>query len=553
MVVNRETKGRRCFSLSVHVGLGNRSLDRMSAAGTDRSVRWWIAGCVGALLAGALGWNGLVRDATGQERVMAAGGMLLIAGAALYLWALLLARFSVRTRLLVLFGAPLAGALISSLVEVRGVSGNLVPLLRWRLGADPEAALELPTAPPSFSAPAPEAAHPWLDFPRFLGPTADATVRGVRLARDWEARPPRLVWRRAVGPGWSGFAVSGTAAITQEQRETRELVVCYDLETGAVRWSHADEVRFDSVIGGIGPRATPTIHGERVLTVGGTGILNCLDLASGERAWSHSMIAENGGRVNTWGTSCSPLVLDGRVIVSAGGSDGCSLVAYDLESGALLWTGGDDGAGYSSPKLFELAGAPQIVAFNASSVVAHDPLDGRVLWKYPWSERNPNVAQPVAVGDDDIVVSSGYGVGAERLRIAREGEGDFTVERIWKTLAMKAKFANFVLRGGHLYGLDDGILTCVEVEGGRRRWKGGRYGHGQLLLVDDVLLVSAEDGSLVLVEAVADEHRELARTDALNRKTWNSPALAAPYLLVRNDSEAACFELPLEEGPRGGG
>jgi outer membrane protein assembly factor BamB len=263
------------------------------------------------------------------------------------------------------------------------------------------------------------------------------------------------------------------------------------------------------------------------------------------------VITENDGSMNTWGTSCSPLVVDGRVVVSTGGSRGRSLVAYDLESGELAWSGGDDGAGYSSPKLLELAGARQIVAFNASSVAAHDPADGRVLWSYPWSERNPNVAQPVSVADEELVLSSGYGVGAERLRILRDAAGAFSVERVWRSRALKAKFANFALREGHLYGIDDGILTCVEIEGGRRGWKGGRYGHGQLLLVDDLLLVTAEDGSLVLVEAVPDEHRELARVDALGQKTWNSPALAAPYLLLRNDVEAVCFELVLEEGSGG--
>ncbi|MDP6538912.1 MAG: PQQ-like beta-propeller repeat protein [Planctomycetota bacterium] len=522
----------------------------MSTTGSRRAVRWWIAGAIVALSAAVLAWNGLVREATGQERVMAAGGTLLCTGAALYAWAVLLSRFRARTRLAVLVCVPLLALAGRGLFEVRGVSGNLIPLLRWRLAADPEAGLSSPEA--EVAAPAPEASAS-LDFPRFLGPDADAVVRGVRLARDWEAHPPRLLWRRAVGPGWSGFAVRGSAAITQEQRKGSELVVCYDLLTGAVRWSHADEARFDSVIGGIGPRATPTIHGGRVLTVGGTGILNCLELATGEPLWSHSMVVENGGSMNTWGTSCSPLVVGGRVVVSAGGPDGHSLVAYDLETGEVAWRGGDDGAGYSSPKLLELAGTPQIVIFNSSSVAAHDPGDGRVLWTHPWSERNPNVAQPVPVGPDDLVLSSGYGVGAERLRVGRDEAGAFTVERVWHSRALKAKFANFVLREGHLYGLDDGILACVDAERGRRSWKGGRYGHGQLLLVEDLLLVGAEDGSLVLVEAVSDGHHELARADALDQKTWNSPALAAPYLLVRNDLEAACFELALEEEPNGGG
>ncbi|MCZ6596174.1 MAG: PQQ-binding-like beta-propeller repeat protein, partial [Planctomycetota bacterium] len=200
-----------------------------------------------------------------------------------------------------------------------------------------------------------------------------------------------------------------------------------------------------------------------------------------------------------------------------------------------------------SPQIATLAGAPQILIFNHASFAGHDPEDGRVLWEVPWSGRNPNVAQLVPVGDDALIVSAGYGDGCARYRIARDAEGGFTATQAWRSRRLKAKFANFVHRDGSLYGLDDGIFTCVDAADGRRRWKGGRYGHGQLILIGDVLLVMAETGDVVLVEATPAEHREIASLSVFADKTWNSPAFAAPYLLVRNDVEAACFELPLAE------
>jgi len=128
------------------------------------------------------------------------------------------------------------------------------------------------------------------------------------------------------------------------------------------------------------------------------------------------------------------------------------------------------------------------------------------------------------------------------VRRTAEGLG---VDLVWSSLALKAKFTNVVWRDGFLYGLDDGILTCVDAANGERRWKGGRYGHGQTLLVDDLLLVLAEDGQVARVEAEPTAYRELGRFAALSGKTWNVPALSGSRLVVRNDREAACFELPL--------
>jgi outer membrane protein assembly factor BamB len=477
-----------------------------------------------------------------QNQVIATTLTLFATLLALLLWLLLLSRLRWRVRLILFAAAILLLVAARFSVQIRGVSGDLVPLVAWRWTPVPEESLGELSAE---DAPALETSSDH-DYPQFLGPERDGAVRGVRLARDWSSHPPREVWRRAVGAGWSGFAVAGRYAVTQEQRGDREVVVAYHLETGAVLWSHQDEARFTHPLGGIGPRATPTLREGRVYSLGATGILNCLDLETGRRIWTRNILEDNDARQPMYGAASSPLVVDDLVVVSAGGTDGRSLVAYHRETGDPVWGGGDKRAGYSSPVVATLAGRRQILIFADPEVAAHDPLDGRVLWRQPWPG-GEKVANPMPLPGDRVLASSGYGFGSKLYQVRASEDGSLESEILWETTRLKAKFANPVHREGYLYGLDDGVLACLDLEDGERRWKGGRYGHGQVILVDDLLLVQAEDGDVVLVEAVPEEHRELGRIAALQGKTWNNPALAGGYLLVRNSEEAACYELALEE------
>jgi outer membrane protein assembly factor BamB len=507
----------------------------------------WVPASIVLLALGAIAWVRLLLDLDGQTAFLATIAIAISAGLLLLLWTVALSGLTGRARLGTLAGAILAALLLWGLVRIDGVSGNLVPILRWRFSAKADMtldreALERPRLAGSTSAPSKVA---WLDYPQFLGPGRDATVRGVKLFTNWARTSPLQLWRVKIGAGWSAFAVAGAAAFTQEQRGPLEMVTCYALLTGDIIWSHQDRTRYETTIAGIGPRATPTVDGDRVYALGATGILNCLDRDTGRQHWTRDIIEENGSRVKQWGMSGSPLVHGDLVIVSAGNKEGRSLVAYHKLTGEPAWHGGTDGAGYSSPRPAVLAGVPQILILNHASVAAHDPADGKVLWEEPWAGDNPTAADPLLMAGNRVMVSSGYGVGCAVFQIERTPEGGLRSRAVWRAKSLKAKFSNFVQRDGFVYGLDDGILACVDVATGERRWKGGRYGHGQMILVEDLLLVSTEDGEVALVQAAPAAHRELSRFRALDGKSWNSPALAAPYLLVRNAEEAACYELPL--------
>jgi hypothetical protein len=367
----------------------------------------------------------------------------------------------------------------------------------------------------------------------------------VRIVTDWTASPPAELWRRPVGPGWSSFAVRGDLAYTQEQRGEDELVSCYRSSTGEPVWRHRDSVRFWESNGGAGPRATPALHGDRVYTLGATGIVNALDAGTGAVAWTRNAAAETGKPVPDWGFASSPLVIDDLVVVAVAGQ----LVAYDRRTGDRRWLGPAGGGGYSSPHYATIDGVPQIVLLRGARSTSVAPADGHLLWEHT-AEPAVSIVQPALTPDGDILVSPGDamgGTGMRRVSVSHGQDGWTTRER-WTSRGLKPYFNDFVVHGGHAYGFDGSILACIDLATGERAWKGGRYGNGQLLLVrdQDLLLVLSEDGDLALVKASPDRFTEVARAPAIAGKTWNHPVLVRDVLLVRNGEEMAAFKLALE-------
>ena len=472
------------------------------------------------------------------------------------LWFLFGSRQPWWMRVAVPLGLAAAGWLFLTVFRFEAVSGNFVP--RFALRAS-EKADRLLGQPGGGSAVVDLAATTPDDFPQFLGPDRSAAIHHVRLARDWDSNPPRLVWRQEIGAGWSGFAVVNGHALTLEQRGDSELVTCYDVDTGEVEWAHSTEARYDSTVAGTGPRSTPTVDGGTVYAQGAAGHLLALDGATGQVLWERQMQAEFGMTADQelrdlpYGRAGSPLIVGDLLVLPAGGpSDGrtVSLVAYDKRSGERVWEGGEDQISCASPTLANLAGVEQILIVNESSASGHDPATGRLLWSHPREARsnaNANVSNAVAVPPDRVFLSKGYGLGAELLQLSPAADGTFDVRQLWQSnRVMRTKFTNVAIREGHVYGLSDGILECVDLETGERVWKGGRYKHGQILLVDDLLLVLAESGEMFLVEATPEKRNHvLGSFQAIEGKTWNTFALFGSRLVVRNGREAAAYELPL--------
>ncbi|MBI4874431.1 MAG: PQQ-binding-like beta-propeller repeat protein [Acidobacteria bacterium] len=476
---------------------------------------------------------------------------------ALVVWAVVGRSLAVGSRRVALVAAILAACGFWAFVQTEGVTGEGRLQLAWRWKKTPEQQLLAraggePAASPA-AVPAPAAVKPpktaarmHAGWPGFRGPHRDGIVTGTRIKTDWAASPPVELWRRPVGPGWSSFAVGGGLLYTQEQRGEFEVVACYDAATGKPVWTHRDTARFWESNAGAGPRGTPALHDGRIYTLGATGIVNSLDAGNGAAIWTRNAASDTGAQVPGWGFASSPLVVDDLVVVAASGR----LAAYGLSTGAPRWVQTEGSVSYSSPHLLTIGGMAQIVFLNQAGATGVAPADGKALWKHPWP--GGAILQPAPTADGGVLIASSDmsgGVGVRRLTVAN-GSGGWTAEEVWTSRGLKPYFNDFVVHSGHAFGFDGGILACIGLHDGQRKWKGGRYGHGQLLLLadQDLLLVLSEEGELALVAAVPGQFTEIARFPALEGKTWNHPVLAGDILLVRNGQEMVAFRLSLAGG-----
>ena len=513
-----------------------------------------------------------------------------VLGLALVVWAMASRRLGNGQRRATLVAAILLACGLFTLLRTSGVSSAAFVNLHWRWTPTPEERLlareptALPSAPkpaqtpepprvaqvsdapktPTPSAPAakpsekppasranepvvapsaPAATETRVRWPGFRGPERDGVVRDVQIKTDWAASPPVELWRRPIGPGWSSFAVGGDSLYTQEQRGDDEIVACYKVSSGEPVWRHRDAARFWESNGGAGPRGTPTLSNGRVYTIGATGIVNALDARDGAVMWSRNAASDTKSKVPYWGFTSSPLVVGDLVIVAASGT----LAAYDLAAGKPRWVGPHHGGSYSSPQLATIGGVAQILLLSPPGVISVAPADGALLWEHKWE--GGAIVQPGMTADGDVLINAMDamgGQGTRRIAVAR-GTGGWTVKERWTSNGLKPYFSDFVVHKGHAFGFDGRILACIDLEDGKRQWKGGRFGNGQLVLLpeQDLLLVLSEEGELGLVEATPDQFKELARFPAIEGKTWNHPVLVGDVLLVRNGEEMAAFRLAL--------
>jgi outer membrane protein assembly factor BamB len=332
-----------------------------------------------------------------------------------------------------------------------------------------------------------------------------------------------------------------------EQRSGDEAITCYELESGRELWATRYPGRFNpDTMGPGGPRATPTISGDRIYALGGTGVLSCLQARTGKVIWRRNALEDAKGQNITWGMAGSPLAYKDKVYVSPGGRS-AAVIAYHARTGEPVWKSGNRTAGYASPMLARVAKVTQLFIFDGEGLSAYNPDVGKPLWHYPWkTDFGVNASQPIVVDDQHVLLSSAYDRGAALLRIVRRDEV-LAVEPVWTNRNLKLKFGGGVFHKGFIYGPDDSIMVCIDARTGARCWKGGRYGNSQVLLVAGRLIIQCQNGDLALVEATNQEHREIIRFPALEGETWNYPAIGESKLLLRNDRQMMCYDLSSSE------
>ena len=457
----------------------------------------------------------------------------------------------------------LAGFGFSILLRNEGMTGEYKMGTHWRWSRTPEELMlassqsqkALNVAIPAKSADnvqksAMTLANP--EWPGFRGPDRAARWLGPRISTNWTAHPPEQLWRISVGPAWSSFAVAGQLLFTQEQRGPMETVVCYDAEAGREIWKREIEARFDDPLGGPGPRATPTLASDGLYVTGATGTFIRLDPLTGAVVWKQDLTTMAQRKAPMWGFAASPLITGGFAIVYAGGPGGKGLLAFDVTSGALRWSAASATDSYASPQLNAIWDEQLVLMLTNDGLLLVDPATGRERLKYDWKFQQYRALQPRVIENGIVLLPTPMSTGTRAIRITK-ANGQFAAEELWTSQNLKPDFTDLVTYQGYAYGNDAGIWTCIDLKTGERKWKGGRYGKGQALLLENsgLLLIAAEQGQVALVSADPNRYNEVASFKALEGKTWNHPVLVGDRLYVRNAQEAAAYKLPSAE-PKGG-
>lgn len=525
----------------------SQNMDNSQDNSSSRKKTRWSFPIVILILALVVQLGGASRmvDQDGTLQALVVMGTWMVAILAILIWWLIFSRLPGLIRLAGIAGMAAIVALCVGLFRFDGFTGGFKPHFSFRFSdSNEERAIKFFADSKTTTAGAggvltvSEA-----DWPKFGGRLGDQVAHGESIRIDWDANPPRALWRQPVGAGWSSFAIIGELAFTQEQRGEFECVVCYDALTGEQKWIHRDRERFEESAGGPGPRATPTVHDSKLYTLGATGVLNCLNPLNGEVFWSTNIVKDCGGALIEWAAAGSPVIHDDLVLVNPATSS-TFLAAYNRLTGERRWLAKKAQAGYATPIVAKIGGKNQVIMYRASGVGGYSPEDGSELWFFEWINNTKiNVAQPMVLPDESIFISTGYGGGSARLELSREG-GTWSAKSLWeRPNRFKLKFNGGIIRGNHVYGLDESVLACFDLEKGERTWKRGRYGYGQMLMVEDRLLILTEQGEVALVEVNPQAMNELVRFQAIEGKTWNHPVLNRGLLFVRNDTEAACFDL----------
>ncbi len=471
-------------------------------------------------------------------------------GIVLFALALIVMRnvLSVR-RTWVALGCALLGFLISTMLRTDGMWGNFAVELDWRWNKTAEQKLveqksASEKAPVSIDAAEVAASLAKAEWPNFRGPNYNSTQPGVTIDKDWAANPPREVWRIAVGPAWSSMLIAGDLLFTQEQRGDNEAVVCYRATDGQELWTSEIASRFFEPLGGLGPRATPTLADDSLYTLGAEGWLQCIDATSGESKWKVDLRSVAKREPPMWGFSASPYVSESSVIVYAGGEEK-GIVAFDRNDGTEQWSAPCGKDSYASVQTMRFDGVDYLAILSDEGLHLYDPQNGNVRLNYEWKHQGYRSLQPQLLDGNKVLIPTGMGTGTRLVEVAETDE-QLRATELWTTRRLKSDFNDCVLHQGFAYGFDDGIFACIDLKTGEKAWKGGRYGKGQVFLLpdSDALIVQSETGEIVLLEASPENGpKELGKITSMVSKSWNHPVVVGKRLYARTANEMGCWEL----------
>lgn len=350
---------------------------------------------------------------------------------------------------------------------------------------------------------------------------------GVSTETEWssEGRPAPL-WTASVGLGYSSVVVAGNRLYTAgfDEDKGRDFIRCLDAKTGEEIWTHSYEAKkWDKFHGG-GTNCTPSLDGNRLIVLNREGKLTCLDAEKGEVIWGKDMVKEFGAVVPTWGFAASPLVLDEMVVINVG-----LIAAFEKSSGKLIWSSGDLGHAYSTPAAATFDGRKCLVVFNGDGVSVLDRASGETITLNQWkTQYDVNAATPIVSGDR-IFVSSGYNHGCGVFRF--DGK---KLEKVWDSKIMRNHMSGCVLIDGYLYGFDEAVLKCIDLDG-NEKWNERGMGKGALAAAGNRLIIMSGKGELVIAQATPARFSELSRAKVVDGGVcWTVPVISDGLIYCRN-------------------
>lgn len=382
------------------------------------------------------------------------------------------------------------------------------------------------------------------DWPQWRGPNRNGAVAESGIARRWSTDGPVELWRKSIGDGYAGIAISNGRVYTSYADADDEILVSLDAESGEELWRYRLNERFNEQFGN-GPRSTPVVDGDRIYAMGSYGWLHAINLADGSKIWSlniHSTFGnENAGYDR--GYSCSPLIEGDMIIVNGGRDPEATIVALDKHSGETIWTYLNGGNSFSSQMAWDILGKRQIVSSIGYGMVGLDATNGKELWKYRWeTSYNLNIAAPVFLPPNYLIISSGYDKGAAMVSL-QNTDNEWRVQEVWQNRLFRNHFNSSVNLNGYVYGFDEKNLKCINAKTGEEQWASRDYGKGSLLLADDVLVVLSDKGKLALVDAQPDKYNELASSQVLSGKCWTMPSFSQGKVYLRNHKSLVALDL----------
>ena len=382
------------------------------------------------------------------------------------------------------------------------------------------------------------------------GPNRNFQTQATGLKDAWPASGPPVLWKRALGEGYSSAAVEDGVLYTMYGKPGQEVVIAINAGTGATLWETTNPMRFQSDAGqdmGNGPYSTPLIAGDRLFTTGVAGLLQCLDKNTGKTVWQDELWTTHRGSRLMYGYASSAIAYRDTVIVPVGGR-GKSVMAFKRADGAVAWARHDFGNVYSSPLLITVDGLEQLVLMMDGFIIGVNPLNGDLQWQVPFQANySIAVSTPVFGPDNLLFVSAEYDAGAKMIELKRVGNA-VTATELWNNIRLRLHHGNAMRIGETIYFSSGGkgsqaILSAVDARSGRIHWQERSIQKATFVWADNKLITLDQDGNLMIAHPSPAGFKISTTASLLTNLSWSPPTLVGTKLYIRDRKSLMAVEL----------